>query len=77
MGFLPGIKAFIAAILGGIGSIFGAVVGGLILGVLEIMIVGFFPSLAGYKDAFAFLILIVVLSVKPSGLMGQKEIKKV
>lgn len=77
MGFLPGIKAFIAAILGGVGSIFGAVVGGLILGVLEIMIVGFFPSLAGYKDAFAFLILIIVLSVKPSGLMGQKEIKKV
>ena len=61
MGSIPGFKAFIAAVFGGIGSIPGAVVGGVMLGVIEIMAVAFFPDLAGYRDAFAFFLLIVIL----------------
>lgn len=77
MGLIPGLKAFIAAVLGGIGSIQGAVVGGLLLGFIEIMIVAFFPALSGYKDAFAFILLIVILLIKPTGLMGEKIEEKV
>jgi branched-chain amino acid transport system permease protein len=77
MGFIPGMKAFVAAVFGGIGSIPGAVLGGLILGITEVMMVGIMPGAAGYRDAFAFIILIVILSVKPSGLMGKPEIVKV
>ncbi|MBO8166928.1 MAG: branched-chain amino acid ABC transporter permease [Thermotogae bacterium] len=77
MGFMPGLKAFIAAVFGGIGSIQGAVVGGFLLGLTEIMLVGFFPKMAGYRDAFAFLILILILSVKPEGLLGKRSVVKV
>jgi branched-chain amino acid transport system permease protein len=76
MGAIPGFKAFIAAVFGGIGSIQGAVVGGVVLGFVEIMTVAFFPDLAGYRDAFAFVILILVLMVKPTGLFGERmEVK--
>ena len=76
MGAIPGFKAFIAAVFGGIGSIQGAVVGGLILGFIEIMTVAFFPDLAGYRDAFAFVLLIGILLFKPTGLFGAKmEVK--
>jgi branched-chain amino acid transport system permease protein len=71
MGVIPGLKCFIAAILGGIGSIPGAMLGGFILGVGEIMIVAFFPELAGWKYAFAYLALILILLVKPTGLLGK------
>jgi branched-chain amino acid transport system permease protein len=71
MGILPGLKAFIAAVLGGIGNLAGAVVGGLILGMLEILIVAFFPSWAGYRDALAFGLLILLLLVRPTGLLGE------
>lgn len=77
MGILPGLKAFIAAVFGGIGNIAGAVVGGFLLGLAEILLVAFLPSLAGYRDAFAFLLLIVVLLVKPTGLLGEKTYVKV
>ena len=77
MGSIPGFKAFIAAVFGGIGSIPGAVIGGLMLGVIEIMAVAFFPDLAGYRDAFAFVLLIVILLLKPTGLMGEKLEDKV
>jgi len=77
MGMIPGLKAFIAAVLGGIGSIQGAVVGGLLLGFMEIMIVAFFPALSGYKDAFAFILLIIILLIKPTGIMGEKIEEKV
>ncbi len=77
MGLIPGLKAFIAAVLGGIGSIQGAVIGGLLLGFIEIMIVAFFPGLSGYKDAFAFILLIAILLIKPTGLMGEKIEEKV
>lgn len=72
MGIIPGLKAFVAAVLGGIGNVVGAAIGGLLLGVLEIMFIAFMPSLAGYKDAFAFLILIGILLFRPIGIMGEK-----
>lgn len=72
MGMLPGFKAFIAAVFGGIGSIQGAMLGGAILGFIEILLVAFFPALSGYRDAFAFILLIIILLWRPTGLMGQK-----
>ena len=72
MGVIPGFKAFIAAVVGGIGSIQGAVIGGLGLGIVEIMAVATFPDLAGYRDALAFILLIAILLVKPTGLLGEK-----
>lgn len=77
MGAIPGFKAFIAAVFGGIGSIQGAVVGGVTLGFIEIMTVAFFPDLAGYRDAFAFVLLIGVLLFKPTGLFGERAEDKV
>jgi len=77
MGILPGLKCFIAAVVGGIGNISGAVLGGLIIGIVEIMAVAFLPSLTGYRDAFAFVLLIFILIVKPTGLMGEKLTEKV
>jgi branched-chain amino acid transport system permease protein len=71
MGVLPGLKAFIAAVLGGIGNVTGAVLGGLLLGLLEVMIVAAFPAWAGYRDALAFGLLIVILLVRPTGLLGE------
>ena len=70
MGMLVGLKAFAAAVVGGIGSVTGAVIGGFILGFAEITIPGFFPELGGWKDAFAFIFLIFVLLFKPTGIMG-------
>lgn len=77
MGVMPGLKCFIAAVLGGIGNTTGAVLGGFILGMAEIMLVTFLPALTGYRDAIAFIILIVVLLVKPTGLLGEKVTDKV
>jgi branched-chain amino acid transport system permease protein len=77
MGVMPGLKCFIAAVLGGIGNTTGAVLGGFILGMAEIMLITFLPSLTGYRDAMAFVILIVVLLVKPTGLLGEKVTDKV
>ncbi len=71
MGVIVGLKAFAAAVLGGIGSVTGAVLGGFILGFTEIVVVAFMPELGGYKDAFAFVFLILVLLFKPTGIMGQ------
>jgi branched-chain amino acid transport system permease protein len=77
-GFVPGLKGFVAAVIGGIGSFPGAVVGGLILGLLETFLVGYLPdALAQYRDAYVFLVLILVLLVKPSGLFGKPETVKV
>lgn len=77
MGVMPGLKCFIAAVIGGIGNITGAVIGGFILGLGEIMLVAFLPTLTGYRDAFSFILLIVILLVKPTGLMGEKMTEKV
>jgi len=77
MGIMPGLKCFIAAVIGGIGNISGAVLGGMLLGFIEIMLVATMPGLSGYRDAFAFVLLIVVLLFKPSGLLGKHQIEKV
>lgn len=69
MGFLPGIKAFAAAVLGGIGNITGAMLGGVIIGMIEIFGAGYISG--QYKDVFAFIILISVLYFKPTGIMGE------
>ena len=74
MGIMPGIKSFIAAVLGGIGIIHGAVVGGLIIGLSEVFVSAFVSST--FRDGFIFIILLVVLLVKPSGIFG-KRIDKV
>jgi branched-chain amino acid transport system permease protein len=76
-GFLPGVKAFVAAVIGGIGSFPGAVVGGIILGLLEVFLVGYLPDqLAQFRDAYVFLVLILVLLIRPSGLFGRAEFVK-
>lgn len=71
MGVLVGLKAFAAAVVGGIGSVTGAVLGGFIIGFTEVVVIAFWPELGGYKDAFAFVFLIFVLLFKPTGIMGE------
>ncbi len=75
MGIMPGLKAFVAAVLGGIGNIPGAVLGGLVMGVAEIMVVGYVSST--YRDAIAFVILILILLFRPAGLLGKHVAEKV
>lgn len=70
MGVLIGLKAFAAAVVGGIGSVGGAVVGGFIIGFTEVVVIAFLPEYGGYKDAFAFVLLILVLLFKPTGILG-------
>ena len=78
MGFMLGLKAFTAAVLGGIGNVAGAMLGGLLLGVIESIVSGYIGDWTGgvlgsnYRDIFAFLVLILVLVLRPSGLMGQR-----
>lgn len=73
MGFLPGLKAFVAAVIGGVGSIAGAVIGGFFLGFGEILFVGLLPSeYSAYRDAFVFGLLILILLIMPNGLLGGK-----
>jgi branched-chain amino acid transport system permease protein len=74
MGFVPGLKAFCAAVLGGIGNLAGAVLGGYILGILEMLFAGLMPtSVTSYRDAFVFVMLILVLLVRPNGILGREE----
>lgn len=77
LGVMPGLKAFIAAVIGGIGNVKGAVLGGFILGIGEIMLVAFLPDLSGYRDAFAFVLLILILLFRPTGILGEKIAEKV
>ena len=78
MGFLPGLKAFTAAVFGGIGNLTGAMVGGVLLGLIEALGAGYLGDLTGglfgshYVEIFAFLVLILVLTLRPSGLMGER-----
>ncbi len=75
MGILPGLKAFVAAVLGGIGNIPGAAIGGMIIGLLETFVTGYISPT--YRDAIAFGILILILLFKPTGILGKKEVEKV
>jgi branched-chain amino acid transport system permease protein len=75
MGVMPGLKSFVAAVLGGIGNITGAMIGGLIIGLAEVMAVGYGSST--YRDAIAFVILVLILLVKPTGIMGKGMVEKV
>jgi len=75
MGFLPGMKAFTAAVLGGIGNLRGAMLGGFLLGIVESLASGFIST--GYKDVIAFAILILVLIFRPGGLLGESVVEKV
>jgi branched-chain amino acid transport system permease protein len=78
MGFIPLLKAFVAAVIGGFGSIAGAVLGAYLLGFAEIFLIGFLPpELSSYRDAFVFLLLILVLLVRPNGILGSTEREKV
>jgi len=78
MGFLPGLKAFTAAVFGGIGNLAGAMVGGVLLGVIESLGAGYIGTLTGgilgshYQDIFAFIVLILVLTLRPQGLLGER-----
>ena len=82
MGFLLGLKAFTAAVLGGIGNIAGAMLGGLLLGLIESIGAGYMGSLTGgflgshYQDVLAFFVLIVVLTLRPSGLLGERVVER-
>ena len=75
MGIMPGLKAFVAAVLGGIGNVPGAVIGGLVIGIIESFVGG--SQFSNYRDAIAFVILIVILLFRPSGLFGKYEPEKV
>ena len=78
MGFIPGLKAFTAAVFGGIGNLAGAVVGGILLGLIEAIGSGYIGELTGgvlgshYTDIFAFVVLIIMLTLRPSGLLGER-----
>ena len=82
MGFLPGLKAFTAAVFGGIGNLAGAVVGGILLGLIEAIASGYIGDLTGgvlgshYADIFAFVVLIIVLTLRPSGLLGERVVDR-
>jgi branched-chain amino acid transport system permease protein len=82
MGFILGLKAFSAAVLGGIGNIPGAVLGGLLLGLIESLGAGYLGTLthgvlgSNYQDIFAFLVLVTVLVLKPSGLLGKQTVER-
>ncbi len=77
VGVMPGLKCFIAAVIGGIGNVKGAVIGGLLLGFIEVMAVAFFPEISAYKDIFSFVLLIIILLFRPNGLIGEKIAEKV
>lgn len=73
LGFVPGLKSFVAAVIGGVGSIPGAILGGYVLGLAEILFVGLLPPIySSYRDAFVFVLLIVILLLLPNGLLGKK-----
>lgn len=77
MGIMPGLKAFVAAVLGGIGNIPGAFIGSLLMGEIDVLVVSFVPMGSRLRDLFAFLVLILVFLVKPTGILGESQVEKV
>jgi branched-chain amino acid transport system permease protein len=75
MGFIPGIKSFTAAVIGGIGNLRGAMLGGFLLGIVESFASGFISH--AYRDVIAFIVLILVLIFRPGGLLGEAVVEKV
>jgi branched-chain amino acid transport system permease protein len=75
MGIMPGLKAFVAAVLGGIGNVPGAVLGGMVMGIAEVLVVGYISPT--WRDAIAFVLLIVILLVRPAGILGKHAAEKV
>jgi branched-chain amino acid transport system permease protein len=73
LGFIPGLKSFVAAVIGGVGSIPGAIIGGYVLGLSEVLFVGLLPPIySAYRDAFVFATLILILLILPNGILGKK-----
>jgi branched-chain amino acid transport system permease protein len=73
LGFIPGLKSFVAAVIGGVGSIPGAIIGGFVLGLSEVLFVGLLPPIySSYRDAFVFATLILILLILPNGILGKK-----
>jgi branched-chain amino acid transport system permease protein len=77
MGVMPGLKAFVAAVLGGIGNILGAFVGSLLMGTIDVLVVSFVPMGSRLRDLFAFLVLILVFLIRPTGIFGEAQVEKV
>ena len=77
MGVMPGLKAFVAAVLGGIGNVPGAFVGSLLMGTIDVLVVSFVPAGSRLRDLFAFLVLIIVFLVKPTGIFGEPQAEKI
>ncbi|MBC7235948.1 MAG: branched-chain amino acid ABC transporter permease [Chloroflexi bacterium] len=77
MGMMPGLKAFVAAVLGGIGSVPGAFVGSLLMGEIDVLVVSFVPMGSRLRDLFAFFVLILVFLIKPTGIFGEPQAEKV
>ena len=73
LGFVPGLKSFVAAVIGGVGSIPGAILGGFVLGLAEVLFVGLLPPIySAFRDAFVFSTLILILLISPNGILGKK-----
>ena len=72
IGFLVGLKAFTAAVLGGIGNISGAVLGGFVLGIVENLAAGYMPQGGQWRDVFVFLLLVMILIFRPTGILGER-----
>ena len=77
MGLMGGIIGFSAAVMGGLGNVYGAIIGGIILGIVESFTMAFVPGGSPYKEIFAFIVVILFLLFKPSGILGKKVIEKV
>jgi len=76
MGFVAGLKGFTAAVVGGIGSIPGAMLGGLVIGLAEAYAIGYLPQGSTFQDFWVFIVLIIVMLVRPSGLLGHAEVQR-
>ncbi len=77
MGLMGGIIGFSAAVMGGLGNVYGAIIGGLILGIVESFTMAFVPGGSPYKEIFSFIVVVLFLLFKPSGILGKKVIEKV